>query len=81
MEKYYLLKASIEQLEIDLIKFFEKNNKTAGVRARKSLQSIKEISQSLRLEILEKKIKEKMDKPLSEQNQEEYFYDKFKKYH
>ncbi len=34
---------------------FERGNKSAGTRARKSLQSIKKMSQDLRVEIQEKK--------------------------
>ena len=34
-------------------KFFDKNNKSAGIRARKSAQELKKVLQNLRKEILE----------------------------
>lgn len=37
---------------------FERGNKSAGTRARKSLQSIKKMAQDLRVEIQEKKNEE-----------------------
>ncbi len=41
----------LEQLEPDLNKFYDKGNKAAGTRARKTLQEIKKKSQEIRLEI------------------------------
>jgi len=35
----------------DVRKFYEKGNKTAGIRLRKSMQIIKELVQEVRLEI------------------------------
>lgn len=51
MEKVGKLKELFALLEEDVVKFFEKENKSAGVRARKSLQKIKKLAQELRLEI------------------------------
>ncbi|MGM0506248.1 MAG: histone H1 [Bacteroidota bacterium] len=41
----------ISELEPDLVKFYEKGNKAAGTRARKTLQEIKKTAQEIRLEI------------------------------
>jgi len=54
MEKFNELKDLVASLEADVVKFYEKNNKAAGVRVRKSLQDIKALAQSLRLEVSEK---------------------------
>lgn len=51
MEKFNELKTIIANIEEDVLKFDEKGNKAAGVRVRKALQSIKELSQELRKEI------------------------------
>lgn len=48
------LKLSLTSLEQDYEKF-EKGNKSAGTRARNTLQSIKVICQELRVEIQESK--------------------------
>lgn len=47
----------IENLKVELEKF-ERGNKSAGTRARKSLQNIKKICQEIRLQIQETKKKE-----------------------
>jgi hypothetical protein len=54
MEKFNELKTLIANLEEDAIKFYEKDNKAAGVRLRKGLQDIKSISQALRLDVSDK---------------------------
>ncbi|MBD3314807.1 MAG: histone H1 [Chitinivibrionales bacterium] len=52
---------SLESLlnEVEILKSeyekFERGNKSAGTRARKSLQSIKKMAQDLRIEIQEQK--------------------------
>lgn len=45
----------VEELEPDMVKFYEKGNKAAGTRARKTLQEIKKVSQEIRLEIQDMK--------------------------
>lgn len=45
----------ISDLEPDIDKFYEKGNKAAGTRARKTLQEIKKLSQEIRLEIQDMK--------------------------
>ena len=49
------LHSLIEELEPDMNKFYEKDNKAAGTRARKKLQEIKKLAQDIRLEIQEMK--------------------------
>lgn len=51
MSRIAQMKSLIDQLEPDLVKFYEKENKAAGTRARKTLQEIKKVSQEIRLEI------------------------------
>lgn len=55
MSRIAQMKSLIDQLEPDLVKFYEKENKAAGTRARKTLQEIKKVSQEIRLEIQEQK--------------------------
>jgi len=45
----------VSDLQVDLEKFYEKGNKTAGTRARKKLQDLKKLAQDIRVEIQEKK--------------------------
>ena len=47
------LKMIVQELEVDLDKFYEKSNKAAGRRARKSLQNLKFKAQQIRSEIIE----------------------------
>lgn len=49
------LKAMCEALRTECIKFFEEGNKTAGTRARKMLQNVKQKAQQLRVSIQETK--------------------------
>lgn len=49
------LNALVDELEVDIDKFYEKGNKAAGTRARKKLQEIKKLSQEIRLEIQDMK--------------------------
>jgi hypothetical protein len=59
MEKFNELKALVAGLEDDATKFFEKDNKAAGVRLRKGLQDIKTLAQDLRLSVSEKNKEDK----------------------
>jgi hypothetical protein len=45
----------LEELEPDINKFYEKGNKAAGTRARKTLQAMKKKAQEIRLDIQDKK--------------------------
>ena len=51
MSRNEQLKSKVADLEEDMIKFHDKDNKTAGTRARKKLQEIKKLAQEIRLEI------------------------------
>jgi hypothetical protein len=51
MENFNELKETLLALEEDAIKFYEKNNKAAGVRLRKGLQDIKTMSQTIRQDV------------------------------
>jgi len=53
METLSKLKDLVEHLSVDTSKFFENSNKSAGTRARKTAQQIKNLCQELRKEILE----------------------------
>ena len=46
------IKELVENLSVDTSKFFEKDNKSAGIRARKEAQELKMLCQELRKEIL-----------------------------
>jgi hypothetical protein len=54
MDKFNELKTLVVSLEEDATKFYEKDNKAAGVRLRKGLQDIKTLAQALRLDVSEK---------------------------
>jgi len=49
------MKNLISQFEIDYNKFNEKHNKTAGTRARKTLQDIRNLAKDIRVKIMESK--------------------------
>jgi len=51
MSRINQMKSLINELEPDMVKFYDKGNKAAGTRARKTLQTIKNVSQEIRLEI------------------------------
>ncbi|HLR77145.1 MAG TPA: hypothetical protein VK106_05755 [Balneolaceae bacterium] len=51
MSRYNEMNDLLADLEPDINKFYEKGNKAAGTRARKTLQAIKKKSQEIRLEI------------------------------
>ena len=55
MEIFNELKKLVEELELDVVKFYEKGNKSAATRARKGLQDLKKLAQDLRIDIQEVK--------------------------
>ncbi|MCH8568153.1 MAG: histone H1 [Balneolales bacterium] len=55
MSRFHEIKVLVDALEDDMDKFYSKSNKTAGTRARKSLQDLKKLAQEIRIEIQEKK--------------------------
>ncbi|PSQ85568.1 MAG: histone H1 [Bacteroidetes bacterium QH_2_63_10] len=52
-ERYSQLTDILEGAEEDLMKFYEKGNKAAGTRARKSLMELKKLAHEMRQEIQE----------------------------
>jgi hypothetical protein len=55
MSRFAEIKSLVDSLEGDMDKFYNKSNKTAGTRARKTLQDLKKIAQEVRIEIQNKK--------------------------
>lgn len=55
MKKFEELKKLITGLEADADKFYSKSNSAAGTRLRKGMQDLKNLAQSIRLEIQETK--------------------------
>lgn len=53
MSRYDEMNELLDQLEPDITKFYEKGNKAAGTRARKTLQEVKKKAQEIRMEIQE----------------------------
>jgi len=52
-ERYEELTNTVKEAEEDLMKFYEKGNKAAGTRARKSMMELKKLAHEIRQEILE----------------------------
>lgn len=52
METLIKLETLVTAIKVDSEKFFEKKNKSAGIRARKAAQELKNVLQDLRKEIL-----------------------------
>lgn len=55
MEIYEYLRDLVLSLDKDVMKFYNKNNKAAGIRVRKKLQEIRKTSLDLRLDISDKR--------------------------
>ena len=53
METIQQMETLVTSIKVDAEKFFDKRNKSAGIRARKSAQELKKVLQNLRKEILE----------------------------
>jgi hypothetical protein len=53
MEIYDYLRDLVLSLDKDVMKFYNKNNKAAGIRVRKKLQEIRTTALHLRLDISE----------------------------
>jgi len=54
MNKYEEFVRKVEESGADAVRFYEKGNKTAGVRLRKFMQDIKVLAQECRNEVIEK---------------------------
>lgn len=61
MSRYDELAKLLEELESDIEKFYNKGNKAAGTRARRTLQELKRAAQEIRLEIQDWKNTGKVD--------------------
>ena len=52
---YEELVAKVHEIEEDVKKFYDKENKAAGTRIRKAMQEVKALAQQVRTDIQEKK--------------------------
>ncbi len=57
MSRFEELKAMVEAMEDDFQKFYDKGNKAAGTRVRKSMLELKNKAQEIRVEVQELKNK------------------------
>lgn len=55
MNRFNEIKSMVDDLGVDMDKFYSKSNKTAGTRARKTLQDLKKLAQDIRIDIQNKK--------------------------
>ena len=55
MERYAQVKDLLESVESDFEKFYDKGNKAAGTRVRKTMQELKNLAQEIRVEVQNKK--------------------------
>ncbi len=61
MSRYDEMNELLDELRPDVKKFYDKGNKAAGTRARKTLQEVKKKAQEIRMEIQEWKNSGKID--------------------
>lgn len=54
-ERFQQLKDLVDSFEQDFAKFFDKQNKAAGVRVRKHMQELRQLAQEIRNEVQDKK--------------------------
>lgn len=54
-ERFQQLKDLVDSFEQDFAKFFDKQNKAAGVRVRKHMQELRQLAQEIRNEVQTKK--------------------------
>ena len=62
MSRYDEMTDLMNELEPDINKFYNKGNKAAGTRARKTLQAMKKKAQEIRMEIQDWKNSGKADR-------------------
>lgn len=55
MDRFNQLKDLINSFEKDFEKFYDKENKAAGVRVRKHMQTLRSLAQEIRTEVQSKK--------------------------
>lgn len=51
MDRFNQLKELIDSFEKDFDKFYNKENKAAGVRVRKNMQQLRQVAQEIREEV------------------------------
>lgn len=51
MDRFNQLKSLVDSFEKDFEKFYEKDNKAAGVRVRKHMQELRTLAQDIRAEV------------------------------
>ena len=57
MSRFNELKNLVDSLESDFDKFYDKKNNAAGTRVRKGMQDMKNLAQTIRLEVQDMKNK------------------------
>jgi predicted transcriptional regulator len=57
MNQFDNLLKHVQDLEVDFEKFYNNDNKAAGTRIRKGMQDLKEMAQTVRLEVQDQKNK------------------------
>lgn len=50
-KRFKELKDLVDEIQDDVAKFYDKGNKAAGTRVRKSMQQLKQVAQDIRVEI------------------------------
>jgi len=55
MENFQKVKDLVASVEADAVKFYENGNAAAGTRVRKGMQDLKNLAQTIRAEVTEKK--------------------------
>jgi hypothetical protein len=55
MDRFNQLKSLVESFEKDFEKFYVKDNKAAGVRVRKHMQTLRTMAQEIRAEVQDRK--------------------------
>jgi hypothetical protein len=63
MSRFQELKDLVGTFEKDFIKFYDKGNKSAGTRVRKTMNDLKRKAQEIRKEVQEIKAQAKEQKP------------------
>ena len=53
-DRFEEIKKLLHEVEVDVDKFDNKNNKSAGIRVRKAMQEVKVLAQEIRKQILDK---------------------------
>jgi len=55
MENFKKVQELVASIEADVAKFYENGNSAAGTRVRKGMQDLKNLAQTIRAEVTEKK--------------------------